>query len=146
MGTITVNKVGVDDPLILWAGGPRSTSDVGTYDSLWVRLVDLPEALRARTWSAPCDVVVEVEDRPAPWNHGRWRLHADDRGDAAVDRTDADADLRLSVQSLGGAYLGGGSLAAQHRAGLVDERRPGAVAELSRALRTPLEPSAAFAF
>jgi len=146
MGTITVNKVSVDDPLVIWAGGPRSTSDVGTYDSLWVRLVDLPEALQERTWSAPCDVVVEVEDRHAPWNHGTWRLHADDRGEATVDRTDADADLRLSVQTLGGAYLGGGSLVAQHRAGLVDERRAGAVAELSRALRTPLGPSAAFAF
>ena len=46
--------------------GPRSTSDVGTYDSFWVRLVDLPEALQQRTWSAPCDVVVEVTDTDAP--------------------------------------------------------------------------------
>ena len=45
MGSVSIGKVGVDDPLLLWAGGPRSTSDVGTYDSLWVRLVDLPEAL-----------------------------------------------------------------------------------------------------
>ena len=42
MGSVSIGKVGVDDPLVLWAGGPRSTSDVGTYDSLWVRLVDLP--------------------------------------------------------------------------------------------------------
>ncbi|HEU4331013.1 MAG TPA: GNAT family N-acetyltransferase [Lapillicoccus sp.] len=146
MGTITVNKVSVDGPLILWAGGPRSTSDVGIYDSLWVRLVDLPEALQARTWSAPCDVVVDVEDRHAPWNQGTWRLHSDDHGDAVVERTEADADLRLAVQTLGGAYLGGGNLVAQHRAGLVEERRPGAIAELSRALRTQIEPSAAFAF
>jgi hypothetical protein len=146
MGTITVEKVSVDDPLIHWAGGPRSTSDVATYDSLWVRLVDLPEALQARTWSAPCDVVVDVEDRYAPWNHDTWRLHADDQGGVTVERSDADADLRLSVPALGAAYLGGGNLLAQHRAGLVDQRRPGAVAELSRAMRTQLEPSAAFAF
>jgi predicted acetyltransferase len=146
MGSISVGKVSTDHPLLLWTGGPRSTSDVGIFDSLWVRLVDLPEALQARTWSAPCDVVVEVEDRHAPWNQGTWRFRADAQGDAVVERTEADADLRLAVQTLGGAYLGGGSLLAQHRAGLVDERRGGAVAELSRALRTPLEPSAAFAF
>jgi hypothetical protein len=146
MGTITINKVSVDHPLILWAGGPRSTSDVGTFDSLWVRLVDLADALPARTWTAPCDVVVEVDDPYAPWNQGTWRLRADGDGVATVERSQADADLRLPVRTLGGAYLGGGSLVAQHRAGLVDERRPGAVAELSRALRTPLEPSAAFAF
>ena len=83
MGSVSIGKVGVDDPLVLWAGGPRSTSDVGTYDSLWVRLVDLPEALQARTWTQPCDVTVEVEDANAPWNQGRWRIHADATGQAS---------------------------------------------------------------
>jgi GNAT superfamily N-acetyltransferase len=146
MGSVSVGKVGVDDPLLLWAGGPRSTSDVGTYDSLWVRLVDLPEALQDRTWTQPCDVVVEVDDASAPWNQGSWRMCADDTGEATVERTDSDADLKLPVQALGAAYLGGGSLAAQHRAGLVVERRPGAVSELSRALRTETAPGAAMGF
>jgi hypothetical protein len=146
MGSVSLGKVGVDDPLLLWAGGPRSTSDVGTYDSLWVRLVDLPEALQDRTWTQPCDVVVEVDDASAPWNQGSWRIRADDTGDAVVERTSADADLKLPVQALGAAYLGGGSLTAQHRAGIVVERRAGAVSELSRALRTDLAPGAAMGF
>jgi hypothetical protein len=144
--SITVGKVGVDDPLVLWAGGPRSTSDLATYDSLWVRLVDLPEALQARSWSQPCDVTVEVEDASAPWNAGRWRIHADATGSATVEPTSADADVRLPVQALGAAYLGAGNLVAQLRAGLVTEQRAGAVAELSAAMRTPLAPSAAMAF
>ena len=62
VGTIQLRTVGAEDPVLAWAGGPRATAGVETYDSLWIRLVDLPEALAARTWSAPCDVVVEVTD------------------------------------------------------------------------------------
>ena len=146
IGTVKVGTVGVDDPLLRWVGGPRSTSDVATYDSLWVRLVDLPEALQDRAWSAPCDVVVEVADTAAPWNDGIWRIRADDAGGAVVERTTAEADVRLRVEALGAAYLGGGNLVALQRAGLVTERRRGAVAELWRAMRTEVSPSGAVGF
>ena len=131
MGSVKVGKVGVDDPLVLWAGGPRSTSDVGTYDSLWVRLVDLPGSAPGPSLDArPCDVIVEVEDVTAPWNDGPL---ADPRrrrvGHGGAKR--ATPDATLSVQSLGAAYLGAGNLVAQHRAGLVAEQRAGAVGELS---------------
>jgi GNAT superfamily N-acetyltransferase len=145
IGTVKVGSVGVDDPLLLWAGGPRATVDVATYDSLWVRLVDLGEALQQRSWSTPCDVVVDVVDAAAPWNEGAWRIHAD-AGAATVERTTTEADVRLSTEALGGAYLGGGNLVARHRAGLVTERRPGAVAELWRALRTDAAPVASVDF
>jgi GNAT superfamily N-acetyltransferase len=146
IGTVKVPTVGVDDPLLHWAGGPRGTSDVATYDSLWLRLVDLPEALQDRAWSAPCDVVVEVADTAAPWNAGSWRIRADDTGVAAVEKTTAESDVRLPVEALGAAYLGGGNLVAQHRAGLVEERRKGAVAELWLAMRTEIAPTAAVGF
>ena len=96
-GSVRLSGVGVDDPLLLWAGGPRSVDSVATVDSLWVRLVDLPEALTDRAWSAPCDVVVEVVDRSAPWNDGtlaparrcrirRGRAHRCRGRPAALDR------------------------------------------------------------
>jgi predicted N-acetyltransferase YhbS len=146
IGTVKVGNVGLDDPLLLWAGGPRATSDVATYDSLWVRLVDLAEALEARTWSAPCDVVVEVADAAAPWNQGSWRVRADQTGAATVESTTAESDVRLQVEALGAAYLGGGNLVALQRAGLVEERRKGAVAQLGRAMRTEVAPTAAVGF
>jgi GNAT superfamily N-acetyltransferase len=145
MGTVKV-YVGVDDPLLSWVGGPRATSDIATYDGLWVRLVDLPDALEARSWGAPCDVVVEVADRAAPWNQGVWRIRAGDDGDATVTRATADPDVRLDVEALGAAYLGAGNLAALRRAGLVAEARRGAVTELWRAMRTDLAPTAAVGF
>jgi GNAT superfamily N-acetyltransferase len=146
MGTVKIGTVGIDDPMLSWVGGPRATSDVGTYDSLWVRLVDLPQALQDRTWNAPCDVVVEVADASAPWNAGTWRIRADAAGAAAVERTSTDADVRLGIDALGAAYLGWGNLVGLHRAGLVTERRKGAVAELFRAMRTDVAPTAAVGF
>jgi GNAT superfamily N-acetyltransferase len=146
IGTVKVGTVGVDDPLLHWVGGPRSTSDMATYDSLWVRLVDLPEALQERTWSAPCDVAVEVVDESAPWNDGCWRIRVDGAGGATVERTGTESDVRLGVEALGAAYLGGGNLVALQRAGIVSERRKGAVAELWRALRTDVAPTAAVIF
>lgn len=99
-------------------------------DSLHVRLVDVGAALQARTYQAPVDVVLEVEDAFCPWNAGRWRLSGDTKG-ASCERTTDSADLSLSVRELGAAYLGGVSLASLAGAGLVREQRQGALAEAS---------------
>jgi predicted acetyltransferase len=144
-GSVKVYGVGESDPLMSWVQGPRGLGAVHPYDSLWVRLVDLPEALTARGYEADCDVVVEVADEPAPWNAGRWRVRVQD-GSADVSRTEDDAAVSLSVTALGAAYLGGTNLAALHRAGLVTEHRPGATRELWRAFRTDLGPYAARGF
>ena len=76
MGTTKLENIGADDPILGWVGGPRGTGDIKTWDSTWVRLVDLATAWPLRAYEADCDVVVEVEDRYAPWNAGRWRLTA----------------------------------------------------------------------
>lgn len=41
MGTTKLENIGADDPLLGWVGGPRGTGDIKTWDSTWVRLVDL---------------------------------------------------------------------------------------------------------
>jgi hypothetical protein len=63
-----------------------------------------------------------------------------------VESTAAESEVSLRVEALGAAYLGGGNLAAMHRAGLVAERRRGAVAELWHGLRTAVPPTAAVGF
>lgn len=146
VGTVKLRSVSSEDPVLAWSGGPRGTSSIETYDSLWIRIVDLPEALAARTWSAPCDVVVQVDDKAAPWNDGRWRVVADADGFATAERTDREADLRLPVEALGASYTGGGNLVGLVRAGLVAEARAGAARELWRALRTDVPPAAAVGF
>jgi len=146
MMSIKVGTVGVEDPLLAWVGSPRGASDVATVDSLWIRLVDLAGALADRAFDAPCDVVLEVVDTAAPWNEGRWRITAGEDGQASVRRTTSAAEVRLPVAALGAAYLGGSNLVAMHRAGLLEESRKGAVAELWRGLRTEAAPTAAVGF
>lgn len=134
-----------DDPLLAWAGHPRGAL-THRGDSLWVRLVDLPDALQRRGYATAVDVTVQVHDALCPWNDGTWHLGIDDTGRAHVTESTQQPDLSLDVQVLGAAYLGGISVAAQAAAGLVDEHRAGSVGELSRAMRSDLEPVGAFGF
>jgi predicted acetyltransferase len=143
--SIRINGVASDDPLMWWAGGPRGM-DVKTYDSLWLRLVEVGEALSARGYSSACDVVLDVVDPVCPWNQRAWRLKADRDGVASCTPTSDDADLRLPVQALGAAYLGSRSIAAQAHEGVVTELTPGSVRLLSRAMSRDREPVGAIEF
>jgi predicted acetyltransferase len=96
-------------------------------DALWVRLVDVGAALSGRRYSDDGAIVFEVEDKFCPWNEGRWKLEG---GNAA--RTDEEPDLRLPVQSLGSAYLGGIRFASLARAGRVEELKEGALERADR--------------
>lgn len=108
-------------------------------DSLHVRLVDVGAALEARTYQAPVDVVLAVEDAFCPWNSGRWRLTGDPKG-ASCARTEDAADLALSVRELGSAYLGGVTLDTLAAAGRVRELRRGTLAEASLAFASTVAP------
>lgn len=106
------------------------------FDSLWLRLVDVPAALTERTYAMPFEATIEVSDRYAPWNAGRWRVEAG-TGGARVEATDAACDLTLDVAQLGAAHLGQESLLGALRAGLITEHTPGTVAILDTALYRP---------
>ncbi|MET8472475.1 GNAT family N-acetyltransferase [Streptomyces sp. NPDC006422] len=128
----------VDEPLRHLLTDPRAAHTTVT-DNLWVRLVDVGRALTARRYSAPLDLVLEVQDVFCPWNSGRHRLTAD--GDrVACEPTRDAADVRVSAAELGAAYLGGTTLSALADAGRVEELRPGALAAASRAFRGAREP------
>ena len=91
-------------------------------DGLWVRLVDVGAALSGRKYSADGIVVFDVHDEFCPWNTGRWKLEG-----GAAARTDEDADIALSAQTLGSAYLGGVPFTALGRAGRAEELTDGAL-------------------
>ena len=81
-----------------------------------------------------------MRDEILPSNARRWRLatagHEEADGGLAASCVPATepADLVLDVTELGAAYLGGTKLGAVAGAGLVGERRPGAVRQLSAAM------------
>jgi len=139
-----------DDPLLLLLVDRRgAVPRIG--DNLWVRLLDLPVALAGRRYAAPLDVVLEVTDDRLPANAGRWRLVTGDRDadgawTASVVRTGDDADLVIDVRELGAAYLGGRSIAAQARAGLVTERTTGSAQAASAAFAWGVAPVCSFVF
>lgn len=137
--TVRAYKRPADDALLHLVTDVRR-SRARLRDSLHVRLVDLPAALAARTYGAPLDVVLEVEDAFCPWNAGRWRLSAGPDGAAVCTRTEDPADLELSVRELGAAYLGGTTLNSLAAAGLVREASPGALARTSRAFAGEVAP------
>jgi predicted acetyltransferase len=141
----TINGRGVDDPLVWWAGGPRALG-VKTFDSLWLRLIDVGAALTDRGYSSGCDVVIDVVDDVCRWNQRAWRLTVDDHGVGTCQPTTDEADIRLPVQALGAAYLGSRSIATQADQGLVTELTPGAVWLLSRAMSCDREPVGAIEF
>lgn len=146
VGQVQLRARGVDDRVLQWVGTKRGVAGDVT-DSLWLRLVDLPRALRMRGWAEPCDVTIDVgEDAPCPHNSGAWRLRVGADGCAEVTRHDGPADVALNVQTLASAYLGQGALPTKLEAGLIAERRPGAVLELHRALATPTAPIGSVGF
>ncbi len=140
VGEVTIEVVGVDDPLWSWLSGPRSVTNSFVCDNVWIRLIDLPAALAMRGYEGSCDLVVEVTDELLPDNAGRWRLVVRG-GEATATRTTDPAEVGLHVTDLGAAWLGAINLVARHRAGVLAEHRPDAVVELDRALRTALAPA-----
>ncbi|WP_405799420.1 GNAT family N-acetyltransferase [Streptomyces sp. NBC_01506] len=136
--SVSVSNLPVDDAFQFLVSDVRR-SNIRLRDSLHVRLVEVGAALAARTYQAPVNVVLEVEDAFCPWNEGRWRLTGDEKG-ASCERTADAADLSLSVRELATMYLGDTSPAALARAGLVRELRPGALTEASVAFASPVAP------
>jgi predicted acetyltransferase len=119
--TVHASLLPPDHALFLLLANPRRLR-YRMGDGLWVRLVDVGAALSGRKYSGDGAVVFDVHDEFCPWNEGRWKLE-----DGVAARTDEDADIALSAQSLGSAYLGGVPFAALGRSGRIEELKDGAL-------------------
>lgn len=117
-----------------------------TADNVWVRIIDVPGALAARTYTTDVDLVLHVTDPRLPANEGSWRLTASAFGAATVTRSDDAPDLSLTVTELGAAYLGGTSLAALASAGRVDEHTDGSLLRAASAFGWPVAPVCSWVF
>ena len=129
-------KVGLVDPawpLFFLVKDPR-TLHLSVSDGLWLRLVDLEAALRARTFGDGEPAVLEVRDEVLPRNAGRWSIGPE------PGRTETEADVALDVADLAAAYLGAFSFERLAAAGRVKELRPGGVARATALFATPLPP------
>jgi predicted acetyltransferase len=129
VATITAWVVPLDEPLRWLLRESRRMAVTRVGESLWVRVLDAPAALSARTYAAPGRVVFEVVDALRPDGDAAGRFVLDGGPDGAeARRTTDEPDLVLDVADLGGILLGGVRPSSLARAGLVDERTPGALA------------------
>jgi predicted acetyltransferase len=103
-------------------------------DGIWLRLVDVGEALRRRSYEGDDSVVLDVTDEFCSWNEGRYRA-----GEGAGPTEDA-AELRLSTADLASTYLGAFSFERLAAAGRVEELAEGAIARATALFRTELPP------
>ncbi|MFC5994695.1 GNAT family N-acetyltransferase [Pseudonocardia hispaniensis] len=92
----------LDEPLELLLTDPRKCQVTGQEDETWLRLVDVPAALAARSWGAAEPVLLGVSDTVLPENSGVYRIGPD-----AVERVScAEPELECDVAGLAAAYLG----------------------------------------
>lgn len=106
--TVTADQRPVDDP-ITWLVADQRGVEFLVHDHGWLRILDVPAALGGRTYRAPIDAVLRVDDA---LGHaaGSWRLTVGGDGRPAVVAVEGEAaDVTLDVVALSALYLGGSS-------------------------------------
>lgn len=124
----------VDEP-VRWMVSDFRAVKVAELDHLWIRILDLPAALQARTYAAPGRLVLSVSD-PFGAADGSWALDVDEAGGATVTPTDQPADVSMTIEELAAIYLGGTSPRLLEAAGRVQ----GDAARLEAMFRSPVAP------
>ena len=131
-------NIAADDPLQLLLHDGRAVTTTNKSDSLWIRLIDVADALQRRSYEGSGSITVAVEDSFAEWNAGTYRITVDD-GAAEVDRVTGDADVEMDVNTLGALYLGGRDAMGLGRVGRITGS-PEAIALLDGLFRTAVAP------
>jgi predicted acetyltransferase len=108
-------------------------------DGIYLRILDVPRALGARTYGAIGRLVLQVDDPTCDWADGRYVLEAGDGG-VDVDRTEAEPDLVLHPAGLATLLLGTETASLLARAGLIEERTPGALLRADAMFASPTAP------
>ncbi|MCU1407140.1 MAG: uncharacterized protein JWQ43_3443 [Glaciihabitans sp.] len=142
----------VDDPISWQVSDFRAVSRTSERDHLWARILDVPAALSARSYSAAVSVVLDISD-PLGFADGRVLLETDTDGAATVTLLTDDAPaphssaaVSLGVADLGALYLGGVTAHTLARAGRLVENTPGGVAMVDAAFRSASAPFCDFWF
>ena len=117
----------------------RSAAVTRDSDWLWVRVLDVPRALAARSYPVDGRLVLDVADGIRDDVAGRYALTVTD-GVAACERTDDAPDLALDVSDLGSVLLGGTAPSTLAEAGRIAARTPRALPLADTLFRSPRTP------
>jgi predicted acetyltransferase len=107
----------IDEP-VRWMIADQRGAKVETGEHGWLRIMDVPVVLAARTYAAAGSFVVRVTD-PLGFADGTWMLSVDESGRAEVTVADSPADVMLTVNALSSIVLGGVAATTLRAAGVV---------------------------
>jgi predicted acetyltransferase len=139
--TISCSKGRPDEPLRWMLADSRRFAVNAMADDLYVRLLDIPRALAGREYQTAGRLVLEISETFPAVRTRRYVLESGGIGEGAGCRpTDAEPDLRMGVDALGAAYLGGVSFTTLAAAGRVDAVRPRALAAADAMFSTGVAP------
>ncbi|GAA3385481.1 GNAT family N-acetyltransferase [Cryptosporangium minutisporangium] len=133
--TVRFGALALDDPLRLMLVDERPVRTVAVEDEIWLRLVDVPAALAARSYRGSGEIVVGVTDPVLPENSGSYWISA-----SGVKPTTAAPHLTVGVATLGALYLGGTRWAQLAAVGRVEVAEPGALAVADELFATDAAP------
>jgi predicted acetyltransferase len=123
-----------DHPLLLTARVNELQGRL--WDGLWLRLVDLRAALERRSYRGDGRVTLEIVRDPLfPENAGVWTIEG-----GRARRTSRRPDVRLDVQALGAAFLGGFSFRELAAAESVEETARNGLVRADALFATPAAP------
>ncbi|SEJ01371.1 Predicted acetyltransferase [Arthrobacter sp. yr096] len=123
---VTWAEAPVDDPLTWALEDPRCIDASEIRDMLWLRILDTPAALQARSFPASGRLVLEVTD-PLGLAGGTFVLTSDAGAAAVVTDASGEAPhLSMDIADLASIYLGAVSPVTLAAAGRIQEKTPGA--------------------
>lgn len=130
----------LDEPLELLLDDPRDCVVTEHQDEAWLRLVDVPAALAARSFAPADPVLIAVHDPLLPRNAGVYRI-----ADGSAERAGplggpVEPQLECDVAALSMAYLGDRTPARLVATGWWRSRSDDAVRHADAAFRTATVP------
>ncbi|HEX5858692.1 MAG TPA: GNAT family N-acetyltransferase [Microbacterium sp.] len=146
VSVVKASLLSVDEPL-RWMIADQRAATLGTSEHGWLRIIDVPAVLEARSYATAGDFVLRVTD-PLGLAEGTWRLTIDDAGTgraAAVDAARGASserrapDATLTAGALAAIVLGGVRAETLRTAGLVtgDQQSVAALDRSFAAAQTP---------
>lgn len=117
-----------EEPIRLALRDPRRFVTTSSNDFLWLRILDVEQALNARAYRTSQPVTISVDGTTYAMTDGRWSESAN------------PADLACSVADLGAVYLGGVTWRTLANAARVTEIQPRGIERVDAVFQTDSSP------
>lgn len=127
----------IDDALPWLFADRRAAKVTAVHDETWLRVIDAPRALAARSYVGGGAVTIAVNDPLLPSNSASFTITGD-----GAEPTTRRADVRVGIEGLGAALLGGTRWRSLAAAGLAQADDPAALDVADQLFAVPEAPHA----